>query len=165
MARISKLVLAAILLFCPRLAGQAPQSTTSARYYVTTGDQVLSAAGTSVTVQANNGKRLQFEVAVVYCSVACTVTQTQNGTAATSTAAVIRGIQPVSVSTVTAWFPSNVGTGTASGGALHMQGPATVSLDLSRIFFAAGSTPATNYTVAIGAITGTANITIYWGEQ
>jgi len=164
MARISKLVLAVILLFRP-LAGQAPQSTTSARYYVTTGDQVLSAAGTSVTVQANNGKRLQFEVAVVYCSATCTVTQTQNGTAATNTAATIRPIQPTSVSTATAWFPSNVGAGSASGGALHLPGPATVTLDLSRIFFAAGSTAATNYTVVIGSMTGTANITIYWGEQ
>jgi len=164
MARLSKLLLL-ILLFRPLAEGQAPQSTTSARYYVTTGDQVLSGAGTQVTVQANNGKRLQFEVTVVYCSAACTITQTQNGTAATNTAAVIRPIQPTSVSTATAWFPSNVGAGTASGGALHLQGPATVSLDLSRIFFAAGATGATNYTVAVGTMTGTANITIYWGEQ
>jgi hypothetical protein len=46
-----------------------------------------------------------------------------------------------------------------------MQGPGTVSLDLSRIFFAAGSSGATNYTVAVGTMTGTANMTIYWGEQ
>jgi hypothetical protein len=164
MARFLKLLLLLVLLFRP-LAGQAPQSTTSARYYVTTGDQSLSGAGTQMTIQANNGKRVQFEVAVVYCSAACTITQTQNGTAATNTAATIRGIQPVSISTATAWFPSNVGAGTASSGALHLQGPATVTLDLSRIYFAAGSTGATNYTVAIGTMTGTANITIYWGEQ
>jgi len=150
MARLSKLLLL-ILLFRPLAEGQAPQSTTSARYYVTIGDQVLSGPGPPVTVQAN--------------SAACTITQTQNGTAATNTAAVIRPIQPTSVSTATAWFPSNVGAGTASGGALHLQGPATVSLDLSRIFFAAGATGATNYTVAVGTMTGTANITIYWGEQ
>ena len=140
------------------------------RFSATTGDVSLSGAGTALTIQqpATNGKTVVFETAVVYCSVTCTVTQSQNGTAATATAGTAVPILPTPTTTqasATVWTASNAGTGTSVGGALHIaSAPGTVVLDLSKVVMGNGGT-GTNYTITVGSITGTANITVYWSEK
>jgi hypothetical protein len=137
------------------------------RYSATTGDVSLSGAGTKLTIQqpSSNGKPLQLEAAVVYCSVACDVTQTQNGTAATATAGTATPILPFTVPALATIFTaSNVGSGTQSGGVTHLSASSPVTFDLSKIIVPVGGT-ASNYTFSIASITGTANITIFWSEQ
>jgi hypothetical protein len=67
-----------------------------ARWSATTGDVSLSGAGTAATIQqpAANASQVVFEYAIVYCSVACPVTITANGTAATATAGTINPLLP-----------------------------------------------------------------------
>ena len=137
------------------------------RYSSTTGDVSLSGAATAFTIQQppTNAKTLYLESAVAYCSVACTLTQSSDGTAATSTAGTIVPLPPITVpASATTWTASNVGTGTAAGGAVHLPaGGNTAVLDLSRIVLPAGNTN-TNYTVSIASLTGTVNITFFWKE-
>jgi hypothetical protein len=136
------------------------------RYSATTGDVSLTAAGTTLTLQqtATPTKQFQLETATVYCSVACIVTQSQNGTAATTTAGTLVPIAPTYKATgVTAFTASNVGAGTAVGGSLHLAAGQTVVLDLSQIVI--GSSPNANYSVSVSTITGTANITVIETER
>jgi hypothetical protein len=138
------------------------------RFSATTGDVSLSGTGTSFTIQqrATNGRPIQLESAAVYCSVACNVTQSQNGAAATATAGTAYPILPTLnySATATVWTASNVGSGTAAGGVVHVPAGVTVPLDLSKISMGNTGT-GTNYTVTVSAITGTANITLIWTEQ
>lgn len=138
------------------------------RFSATTGDTVLAGAGTKFTIQAlSTGKKLvTLEAAVIYCSVACDVSQIQNGTAATATAGTVLPIQPVGpTGTATVWTASNVGSGSNVGGVLHALASIPVVLDLSKISFSKTSSSATNYTIVVAPITGTANIALYWSEQ
>jgi len=137
-------------------------------YSATTGDVSLSSAGTSFTIQqpATNGKNVKLSSALVYCSVACDITQAQNGTAATATAGTATAILPGGLftpATATVWTASNVGSGTAVGGTIHQTSQQYIPIDLSKISM--GNTGKnTNYTITISSITGTANITLFWTE-
>lgn len=140
------------------------------RFSATTGDTVLSAAGTKFTIQqpASNAKQVNLEAVTVYCSVACDFTQAVNGTAATTTAGTVTSLLPYIGKTmnVTAFTASNVGAGTASGGIVHIAGGAGTerTIDLSKISFGATGT-STNYTFVISSITGTVNITVVGSEK
>lgn len=142
------------------------------RWSATTGDVSLSGAGMTATIQqpATGASNVQFEQVIVYCSVACTVSQAANGAAATATSGTITPILPSSLSatvTATFWTASNVGTGTPQGGIYHMTGAGTAAFCLNTSCGATktvslpvgGST--VNYSITISSITGTANITIY----
>ena len=141
------------------------------RWFATTGDVSLSGAGTTATIQqpATNGQQVQIETIVVYCSVACNITQAANGAAATSTAGTIQGILPNlwTAPTATFWTASNVGSGTAQGGIYHLTSAGSVVFCLNQacgntqsVNLGAGGTNS-NYSVTISSITGTANITFY----
>lgn len=137
------------------------------RYSASTGTLTLSGAGTSFTLQqkAGGGKQISLEVAVISCSVACTVTQAQNGTAASTTASTVVPIEPNNTTgTATVWTSSNVGAGTSVPGPLPVPAAGVVVLDLSKVYFAKTSTNTTNYTIIISSISGTASITYYWSE-
>lgn len=136
-------------------------------YSATTGDVSLSGSGTAFTIQqpATNGHQVQFQAAVVYCSVACSVSQAQNGAAATTTAGTAYPLLPSQQpARATVWTASNVGAGTPAGGILHVAAASFVVIDLSQIGMGNTGT-GTNYTVSVAAITGTANITLFWGEK
>jgi hypothetical protein len=152
-----------ILLFCCAAAlAQSP------RYMATTGDVVLSGTATALTLQqpASNQSSIQLESAIVYCSVACVVSQAQNGSAATSTAGTIRRIPPnTTASSATVWTASNVGAGTATAPDLHLTAAGTMVIDLSKVVLARGAGTGVNYTISIASITGTANIALFWTEQ
>ena len=142
--------------------------TPSPRFSATTGDVSLTASTTALTIQqpATNGKQVAFDVATVYCSVACNVTQAQNGAAATATAGTAVAALPGSASAAvaTVWTASNVGAGTTIPPVLHIAGGSTVTIDISQLGMGNTGT-ATNYTISVSSITGTANITIYWRER
>lgn len=137
-------------------------------FSATTGDVVLAGAGTAFTIQqpATNGKQVQLIAAVVYCSVACSATQSQNGTAATATAGTITGTLPLPTtpSSATVWTASNVGGGTAVGPIYHLAATQTITLTLAGMTMGNTGT-ATNYSITISSITGTANIAVFWSER
>lgn len=122
-----------------------------------TGVVTLAAAGATATIQqvSGSGKEVQLDSATVYCSVACTITQKQNGTAATATAGTIRALNPTAwaSSQVTFWTASNVGAGTTVGAPVTCTAACTIVLDLSKIIIPRGPT-AMNYSVTISSITG-----------
>lgn len=159
---MKKLFVAAICAFA--LWGQ--NSGSSFRYSSTSGNVSLSGSGYSFTIQQPNSgaKQITLEAAVVYCSVACSVTQSQNGTAATATAGTINPLLPFGpASSATIWTASNVGGGVAAGGSLALQAGIPQSLDMSKIVLPKQNS-ATNYTFVFSSITGTANVTLYWSE-
>src|ERR1019366_6631991 len=106
------------------------------RYSVTTGDVALSGAGTKLTIQqpASHAAQVNLESAVIYCSVACDVTQSQNGTAATSTAGTANALLPFDAAALaTVWLASNVGSGTPAGGISHLAATERLPFDVSKI--------------------------------
>ena len=146
------------------------------RWAATTGDVTISAAYTATIQQPATGGALQsIDQVVVYCSVACTVTQAANGTAATTTAGTVAPIlpAPLSVTLPLSFFTaSNVGAGTAQGGALHIFAGDTKVLCLSstcgtagQVALPPGGGTAANYSITIGSISGTVNITFYGRSQ
>ncbi len=150
------------------LLGAIPAHAQINSYSATTGDVVLSGAGTAFTVQqpATNGKQVQLTTAVVWCSVACNATQSQNGTAATATAGTANGTLPLGTTpaSATVWTASNAGAGTPTGGIYHLSANQILILTLTPMTMGNTGT-GTNYTVTISSITGTANVTIFWTER
>jgi hypothetical protein len=142
------------------------------RFSATTGDVVLSGAGTTATLQqpATNAGQVQLETVVVYCSVACNITQAANGTGATTTAGTVTPVLPSQLNLavpVNFFTASNVGAGTAQGGIFHLTGAGTQVFCLN-VSCGATSTVAlptfgigSNYSITVSTITGTANITVY----
>lgn len=165
----------ALFLFAAAFAIHAQNTQ---RWMATTGDQSLSGSGTTATIQqpAANGALVTLEQIVVYCSVACNVSQAANGTAATTTAAQ-SSITPVLPTATNAQPPfnfftrSDVGTGTAQGGIYHLAAGQTITFCLAasclngRDVVLGGSSTGLNYSVSINSITGTANIAFYVRTQ
>lgn len=159
-----RLILLTALAACLHVSANAQTN----RYSATTGDVSLSAAATTLTIQAPAAqtRNIRLESITVYCSVACSVTQAYNGAAATATAATISAIPPntTTLATATAWSASNVGSGTAVGGITHVPAGYTVTLLVPLVRLAGAGTKA-NYSATVASITGTANITAIWSEQ
>ena len=143
-----------------------PAQQTS-RFSVTTGDVALSGAGTKLTIQqpASHAAQVNLESAVIYCSVACDVTQSSNGAAATSTAGTANALLPFNAAALaTVWLASNVGAGTPADGILHLAATERLPIDVSKIQLR-GMGTGTNYTFVVSAVTGTVNITLFWSER
>lgn len=157
-----------LLLWLALAALPLAAQTTQVRFSATTGDVPLVSAGTTLTIQppATNAKQWTGETAYIYCSVACSVSQAKNGAAATATAGTFTAVNPgeTTPAVTTVWTASNVGTGTAVGGILHLAAGATVAIDLSKVKLGATGT-ATNYSISVSSITGNANITVIGMEQ
>ncbi len=121
-----------------------------------TGVVALAGAGATATIQRGSGTSslIQLHEATVYCSVACTITQSQNGTAATATAGNVRALNPnFTAATATFWTASNVGAGTTVGSPITCTAACTIVIDLSKISIPRQST-AYNYSITISSITG-----------
>jgi len=145
---------------------------------MTTGNVTLAAAATAVTIQqpATGSVNVQLENAIVYCSVACQVSQSRAGTAATATAGTVRplGSTPIGYSAPFNFFTaSDVGAGTSQGGIIYVPAGGTVNICLSTLApGCAGSGPVApitlvtgntnmNYTISVASMTGDVNITLY----
>lgn len=150
------------------LFGLAVSLIGQTRYSATSGDVALVATGYKMTLQqpSSNAKGVQLEAITIYCSVACDVTQTQNGTAATSTAGTATPILPNGITAAANVFTaSDVGNGTGIGGIIHfpaMTEPRTLLVD--KMALPARGTR-TNYTIVIASLSGTVNIAMFWSEQ
>jgi len=143
------------------------------RWFATTGDQVLAGAGTSATIQqlATNGSQALIDQVVIYCSVACNVTFTANGTAATATAGTVTPLLPSPLNAVILlgfWTSSNVGAGTSQGGIVHVPAGSSVPVCFSptcgaatQYQFGPGGGTGSNFTVTVASITGTVNFTLF----
>jgi len=153
------------------------QAQNTIRWSASTGDVSLSTAATAATLQqpASNGSDVTIDQVTVYCSVACAVSQAAAGAAATTTAGTVYPILPAQTNLaapVNFFTASNVGSGIAQAGVTHVPAGGTAVLCLSRACGAAGDVvigrgggTASNYTVSIGSISGTANITFYLRSQ
>ena len=112
---------------------------TTTRWRATTGDVSLSGSAYSATVQqptvaSMSGSAAYLDQVQVYCSVACSVTQAVNGSAATSTAGTLQALLPTPLNAVvplTFWTNSNVGAGTDQAGITHVPAGGTVILCLT----------------------------------
>ena len=150
---------------------------TTTRWRATTGDVSLSGSAYSATVQqptvaSLSGSAAYLDQVQVYCSVACSVTQAVNGSAATSTAGTLQALLPTPLNAVvplTFWTNSNVGAGTDQAGITHVPAGDTVILCLTascgnpaQFIVGPGRGTASNYSVTIASgVTGTVNITVF----
>jgi|HubBroStandDraft_2_1064218.scaffolds.fasta_scaffold301732_2 hypothetical protein len=126
----------------------------------------LSSSAAAVTVQQFGGTRtVNFERAWVYCSVACSFTLAQNGTAATATTLAISPVGTQPASTVHAYSGSNVGTGAYVSNAYQVPAGGTFTIDISGLYLTKGGGAGQNLTIATNNITGSAEITIQWTEK
>lgn len=143
------------------LFGQAQQ----VRWSATTGVVAQSGAAYTATIQqpATNQSPIYLDQVIVYCSVACVVTQTAFGSGATTTVGTIQPLMPSPPNTqISAKFftASNVGTGTQQGGPFTMLAGQNQPFDLSAIIIPTGGINA-NYSFTVNAITGNSSITFY----
>lgn len=154
--------------------GSVHAQTGGTRWSATTGDLSLSVSATIATVQnlaVSQAGNIYVDQIQVYCSVACSATQYANGTAATATAGTVNAILPTQLTAslpLTFWTGSNVGAGIEQGGVTHVPAGSTVVLCLSpscgapaQVTLGPGGGTASNYSLSIGAITGTANVTFF----
>ncbi len=153
------------LLGAPLFAGD--QRFTACLTASTCANVSLVATATALTLQqpATASEALQLESATVYCSVACTITQSQNATTpATATATTSKPVAPVQgAANGVAYSASNASGGVVIPPVITLPAGSTITIDLSKITIPIGTTKS-NYTVAISAITGDANISITWRE-
>lgn len=155
------------LLYAISLLGQDyPKSLGQLRrYYSATCNATLSSAATACTVQqpASGAQNVRLVRAQVYCSVACSITQERNGTAATATAVTIKLVNPdkTDAATAKAWSASDVGVGTALSTLPLPAGLSSITFDGVYLI---GSGTAKNYTIRTNSITGDVTIVIQWEE-
>jgi len=133
--------------------------------YAVIREVTLPNAAAVVTVQqpATGAARVVFDKALIYCSVACTVTPERDGTAATTTAQSVVALSHGSPASVTtAFVSSNVGTGTQVGPAIVLAAGEKAVIDLPFMMLTSGTN--VNFTLRTNAITGDVKIMIRWRE-
>jgi hypothetical protein len=151
--------LLSVLVFVSLLTGADP----SYIYYKSTS---LSGAAEKVTVQqpSSAARNVRFKSASVYCSVACTVTISRDGTAATTTAGTVVALSAdYRTPKATVFHTSNAGSGTTLFTQVIAAG-ATFVFDLVGIELDQSST-ARNLSIGTDSITGTATIAVKWEER
>lgn len=99
----------------------------------------------------------------VYCSVACEVTVSRDGTAASTTAATEINFNGGFTPIATAFIDSNAGAGTTLF-KFHVVAGETVGRSLVGFFLEDDDDTANNLTVQTDAITGDAKVLIAWQE-
>ncbi len=131
---------------------------------------VAASAGTAVTIQGNGRQTsTYFERAEVYCSAAGTVSTILNATAATTTTETVTGpLNPAatgvaSVVTPSMFTASNYSGGTTTG-TWNCPAGDTVKINMAPLIIPGGVTSASNVTVVVAPVTGTADfrIQIQW---
>lgn len=174
--------IAAILI--PTAVPQTPVGTPSpclqqACFFATTSATLAGSAATTLTVQqpaTGTAHQINFIAVVAQCSgQAFSVDQSQNGTAATTTAGSTVGLIPIIktaagaavTSTANVFTASNVGSGTATAPTLAYTAgdPHTIGL-ADRSMSGTGNTQ--NYSIKVtnnGSASCTGAIAIYWYER
>lgn len=159
-------ILATFVLFISTLSAQTTNPYD--QYFSATKTTSLTAAAETLTVQhtVDKQRNVTFISGYMYCSVACTVTLSRSGTAATTTANSVVALNPNNVFVQTnqalAFNTSNVGAGTTI---IVYQLPAGsfMTIDLSKFELSGGV--ADNLTMGTNSITGTAVLQLTWQEK
>lgn len=128
---------------------------------------ISSGTGEAITVQqpASPAASVQFEIAVIYCSAACTAALSQNGTGATATTLATTPLNGAPISTATAWSGSNVSGGTSLY-TYNIAAGATLTLDLTKLILGKGAGINQNFTITTSAAASTKTSTmIQWIER
>ena len=137
--------------------------------YTATCTLSVSGAEKACTVQqpASGARTVQFVSAYVHSTVAVSLTQERNGTAATATAVTEAALNPdiSETNAANAFTDSDVGAGTVVAGSesIKVAADSYVVLDLQDIQMRGAGT-AKNYTIRTSAVTGTVTIVIVWRE-
>lgn len=120
----------------------------------------LSSATEKVTIHLATAseKTVRFTGATVYCSVACVVTLSRDGTAPTTTAGTAVALNTGTAGAVP-YHASNVGSSTSIK-KYNISAGTELSIDLSDKGLVAGK----NLSLATDSITGTARIFVQWQE-
>jgi hypothetical protein len=139
----------------------------------TTDVSLTGAYAATIQQQASSGGQILIDQIMVYCSVACSVSQVANAAAATATAGTVTAVLPTPIgaapiTAVSFFVASNASGGTDQAGIVHVPAGSTVVLCLSptcgnghQVALGAGGGTAANYSVSIASITGNANITFF----
>lgn len=161
------------LLFSIALAQQPVQIANPciqfACFHASTSGSVAAAGTSTLTIQepATGVRQVQFITVTSQCATQTfTVSQAQNGAAATTTAGTAVALIPTTATAAAKVFTaSNVGAGTATAVALSYLAGTASSIDLS---MRSMSIAANNYSVTLtntGALACTGSIDIYWYER
>lgn len=145
----------------PKNLGEVP------RVFSAACDMTLSGAVGSCTIQqpATGANKVRLISASIYCSVACTVTQNRNGTAATTTAASVRDVNGKGVAnTANVFTNSNVGAGSIAVDPIQFQATIETGLGYENTVYLVGSGTTNNYTWTSSSITGNFKVTVMWEE-
>lgn len=126
----------------------------------------LNSATEKVTVQATaTSGPVSFEYALVYCSVACTMTVQINGAAATATSLALVGpLGPTSGIAPLAFSGSNVSGGTTLQ-TWYLAAGQQVQIPLTAYYLPPGAGGGSNLSIGTNSITGTASIQIQFVNQ
>jgi hypothetical protein len=147
------------------LSGQtAPTATT--RLYGSYSEATPSGAAVVVTIQqpSTGARQVQFEGAVVYCSVACVPSLEINGTAATATAGTVIKLDTRAPTATAAVFTgSDVGAGTVINRYPIAAGGQTDILK-SGLTLGVSTGVRQNLTIRTDAISGNVHILLMWSE-
>lgn len=147
-------------------AQTTPDPKKNNRFYVYYDASGLSAADATLTLQQpSSGSRWVFlEHLQVYCSVACVLTISRDGTAATATAATEVSLNGGETATATAFTASDVGSGTTIN-TLSISAGSTVAIDLERLNLEPNNSTANNITFDTDDITGDVTMYLRWREE
>lgn len=163
MAALKTKVLLVILLAASVASAQGLRITEGPRFSVYKAT-TLSSASEAVTIQqpASGGRTVNFDTALLYCSVACSVELERDGTAATGTA-----LTPVvltfGTATADAFHTSDVGNGSTVT-EYNVSAGETLGIDLRGIRMTGNGT-GQNLTFRTNTISGDVRITVVWREQ
>jgi hypothetical protein len=160
------LILAALPALCLGQTDPVPPCQQIPCYVATTGNVALTATATAATIQQPSAAPFNqvFGIkATVYCSVACPVTRSYGGSTATVTAGTVQKAPSVQKAPYLLFFTGSDSTGGTTVDVSNLAAGETRIFDLSDLRM--GGQPNFNYTIAVGSITGTANITFYLGLQ
>lgn len=154
-----------VALLCVGVAN-AQQARRNNRFFVYDNCASLSSAACDVTIQqpASGSKWVSFETAQVYCSVACVVTISRDGTAASTTAATEVSLNGGPSATAAGFIDSNAGAGTTLN-TIRLAAGETVAISLNGLFLEDNDTTTNNLTIQTDAITGNASIYFPWREE
>lgn len=136
--------------------------------YIAGLETALVATADKQTIQqpASPSKKILPKIVTVYCSVACDIQFSWNGTAASTTAMTPRAYPGSALPTAVAFSASNAGTGTL-GLKFSIPAGGTAVFSAEQIFLSAtnGLAGVNNFSVAVASISGTWRPSIEWVEE
>jgi hypothetical protein len=157
-----KLLLIAMTLLVCGISELAAQPRSIPRVFTYT-KQTTNTETITIQQPASGAKVVQLKSATVHCSVACTIEQFRNGTAATGTAGTVSKNNPETTPTVSVFHTSDTNTASAQVlPTIDHPGNYPMTLELEDVYLFSGGT-SQNYTIKV-TITGTVRITLKWQE-